>query len=216
MATLTDGEIVSRLRSLAAEIEGRGAPKPAPDPSVAPEPPSPAAPQPGPLAWSAKVSPTLRERVRLTGKDFGFDPNWLMACMAFETGRTFSPSKKNPQSSATGLIQFMEATAKSMGTTTAALAKMTAETQFDFVWLYFRDRIRERGPIRNLGDCYMAILNPVAMGKPDSFRMWLKGAAAYRVNAGLDVDRDGSITRAEATSKVYALLAEGLKPENAS
>jgi len=167
-----------------------------------------------PLAWGAKVSPLFRERVRLTGADFGFDPNWLMACMAFETGRTFSPSKKNPRSTATGLIQFMAATAKGLGTTTAKLAAMTAEKQLDYVWLYFRDRIKERGPITRLSDCYMAILNPVAMGKPDSFVMWVKGSAAYAVNAGLDSDKDHQITKAEAAAKVHALLAEGLLPEN--
>lgn len=200
-------EIARRLRALADEIEVDGVP---PVITLPPTPPTPAQP----LAWGAKVSPELRERVRLTGRDFNFDPNWLMACMAFETGRTFSPSKKNPQSTATGLIQFMEATARGLGTTTAALAKMTVEDQFDYVWLYFRDRIKERGPITRLTDCYMAILNPVAMGKPDSFPMWVKGSQAYAVNAGLDANKDHQITKAEAGAKVHALLAEGLRPEN--
>ena len=91
---------------------------------------------------------------------------------------------------------------------------MTAEDQFDYVWLYFRDRIRERGPITRLTDCYMAILNPVAMGKPDNFPMWVKGQQAYAVNAGLDANKDHQITKAEAGAKVHALLAEGLRPEN--
>lgn len=168
----------------------------------------------GGMAWGAKVSPHFRERMVQFGEDFGIDPNWLMACIAFETRRTFSPRVKNPQSSATGLIQFMEATAKGLKTTTAALAAMTAERQLDYVWLYFRDRIRERGPIQNLGDCYCAILNPVGMGKPDSFVFWPRGSQAYAVNAGLDTNGDGSITRAEAAAKVYAMLAEGLKPGN--
>lgn len=208
METLSSA--LAQARALVATLEALEA-------SAAPPAPTPPAVSPTPaqpLAWGARVSSELRDRVRLTGQDFNFDPNWLMACMAFETGRTFSPSKKNPQSSATGLIQFMEATAKGLGTTTRDLARMSAEEQFDFVWLYFRDRIEERGPIRNLGDCYMAILNPVAMGKPDHTPMWLSGSRQYLVNKGLDVNKDGSITRAEAASKVYALLAEGLKPEN--
>jgi hypothetical protein len=56
-----------------------------------------------------------------------------MAAMAFETGETFSPSIKNKASGATGLIQFMRSTAKGSGTTTAALAEMTAVDQLDFV-----------------------------------------------------------------------------------
>lgn len=183
--------------------------------ALAPEPP-PAVVVPGvkPLAWGAKVSPLFRDRIRTTGRDFNLDPNWLMACMAFETGRTFSPSVKNPGSTATGLIQFMKTTAEELGTTTAALAKMTAEKQIDYVWLYFRNRIKERGSIRTLGDCYMAILNPVAMGKPDEFTMWVKGNKAYAVNSGLDTNKDHRITKAEASAKVYAMLDEGLQPKN--
>jgi hypothetical protein len=176
------------------------------------EPPQPAVSSG--LAWGAKVSPSFRNFVHQMGEDFKFDPNWLMACMAFETGRSFSPSKKNPASSATGLIQFMAATAKGLGTTTTELASMPAEKQLEYVWLYFRDRIKERGPINSLADCYMAILNPVAMGKPENYSMWVKGSAAYGVNAGLDVNKDHVITKAEAASKVRALLAEGLLPQN--
>lgn len=196
------------------ELAALGGPQDAPEPAPLPVPQLDTAPALEGLAWGAKVAADFRERVRLTGQDFGFDPNWLMACMAFETGRTFSPSVKNPHSSARGLIQFMEATAAHYGTTTDALAQMTAVRQFDFVWLYFRDAIRAHGPITRLADCYMAILNPVAMGKPDDYRMWVKGTSAYAVNAGLDADKDSVITKAEAAARVSALLAEGLQPEN--
>lgn len=212
MASLT--EALAQARALVATLEAL---EKAQDASPPPPATTPAATSPEPvhgLAWGARVSPAFRARVLTTGRDFDFDPNWLMACMAFETGRTFSPKVKNPGSSATGLIQFMEATARAYGTTTKALAQMKAEDQFDYVWLYFRDRIKERGPIRSLGDCYMAILNPAAMGKPDSHVMWPQGTRQYLANKGLDVNRDGSITKAEAASKVYAMLAEGLKPEN--
>lgn len=189
-----------------------------------PPPPVPLAPSPGPvlmpaapiagLAWGAKVSKIFRSRMRTFGQDFSLDPNLPMACMAFETGRTFSPSVKNPGSTATGLIQMVEKTAAFYHTTTAALALMTAEKQIDYVWLYFRDAIRAHGPITNLGDCYMAILNPSAMGKPDSFTMWVSGSSAYAANAGLDANKDHIITRAEAVARVAAMLAEGLQPEN--
>jgi hypothetical protein len=191
----------------------------APPPSGATTPPPivslPPAALLGGLAWGKKVSPAFRERVRLMCEvDFHFDPNWLMACMAFETGRTFSPKVKNPRSSATGLIQFMEATAQHYGTSTAELAKMTAEKQFDFVWLYFRDAIRSHGAITRLSDCYMAILNPSVMGKPDATTMWVSGSSAYAANSGLDSNNDHVITKAEAAAKVAALLAEGLRTEN--
>lgn len=206
MAALTDADITQRLRALADEIEARGG-----QPSPAPEP----VPEPIGLAWGAKVSPQFRSFVRQMAVDFSpSQADWFMACMAFETGRTFSPEVKNPNSSATGLIQFMDATAIELGTTTSKLAAMTAEKQLEYVWMYFRNRIRERGPITRLTDCYMAILNPVAMGKPDNFAMWVEGSRQYAVNAGLDANKDHQITKAEAGAKVSALLAEGLRPEN--
>lgn len=183
-----------------------------------PVPEAPAAPVETPpvqIAWGAKVSPELKARVILTGQDFDIDPSWIMACMAFETGRTFSPKIKNKASGATGLIQFMPKTARDeFGTTTAKLASMTAEKQFDYVWLYFRNRIRERGPLTRLSDCYMAILNPSAIGKPDSEALWVRGSTAYAQNAGLDANRDHKITKAEAAAKVHAALAEGMQQGN--
>lgn len=166
------------------------------------------------LAWGVKVSSVFRDRVTWIGKDLGFNPNWLMACMAFETGRRFTPDVHNPASSATGLIQFMDATARGLGTTTLALSEMSAEDQLNYVWKYFRNVIASRGQISRLADCYMAILNPVAIGKPDEYAMWVAGSSAYAVNAGLDANKDHTITKAEAAAKVSATLAEGLRPEN--
>lgn len=187
-----------------------------------PAKPGPSSPPPVErvLAWGAKVSPVFRDRVwwiaealsKLQGRLF--DANWLMACMAFETGRRFTANVKNPNSSATGLIQFMRATAIGLGTTVEDLARMTAEDQLNYVYKYFEARIKERGPIGSLDDCYMAILNPVAMGKSSETAMWVKGSSPYAVNAGLDTNRDNKITKAEAAAKVAALLAEGLREGN--
>lgn len=163
------------------------------------------------LAWGAKVSPEFREKVRSIAAYLGTSPSWLMACMAFETGRTFSPSKRNPRSSATGLIQFMRSTAISLGTTVEALAEMTAEEQLDDVRDYFRPFA---GRLGSLGDCYMAILCPPAVGKPDDFVVFKNGSDAYLANAALDVDHDGEVTKRECVAFVDKLLAEGLEAGN--
>jgi hypothetical protein len=131
--------------------------------------------------------------------------------MAFETGRRFSADVKNPSSSATGLIQFMKATAFALGTTVEKLRLMTPEDQINYVFKYFKDVIEVRGPIKTLEDHYMAILFPKAVGKPDTYAIFLEGSDAYVVNAGLDTNRDHVVTKAEAASKVRALLQEGEK-----
>lgn len=178
------------------------------------------------LAWGAKVSQTFRDRVWWTADDLArvqkapFDANWLMACMAWESGESFAPDKKNMAGSgATGLIQFMPTTAKELGEyrkttlSTASLADMTAEDQLTWVYWYFRMQIDRHGPITNLEDCYMAILWPGAIGSPVSAALWTKGKmpTTYRQNAGLDSNKDGTITKAEAAAHVTAKLVKGMK-----
>lgn len=165
---------------------------------------------PIPIAWGKKLSPAGRRLVLDIAADCGMDPNHLMAAMAFETGETFSPSIKNSKSSATGLIQFMAATAKGLGTTTAALAAMSVEEQLAYVGKYFRPW---RGRLRTLSDVYMAILWPRGIGKPESYVLWPKGTPAYAVNWGLDTNKDGAVTKGEAAAKVNAKLVKGLSEQ---
>ena len=166
------------------------------------------------IAWGAKVSPVFKARVLWIADALDCDPNDLMACMHWESGGTFSPSIKNAAGSgATGLIQFMPSTAKGMGTTTAKLAAMTAEDQLRWVYEYFKPFA---GRLNNLGDVYMAILWPKGVGKPDHFVLFdkKKMPKTFRQNAGLDVNKDGLVTRAECLVKVNERLARGLRPEN--
>lgn len=166
------------------------------------------------IAWGAKVSPTFKARILWTADALGCDVNWLMACMAWESAETFSAKVKNAAGSgATGLIQFMPSTAKALGTTTQKLAAMSAEDQIKFVYEYFRPYA---GRLNNLGDVYMAILWPKAVGQPDHFVLFdrAKTPTTFRQNAGLDVNKDGLVTRAECLVKVNEKLAKGLLPEN--
>ena len=84
------------------------------------------------INYGRAVDQDFRAKVRSVAAQLKINPDWLMAIMAFETGGTFSPSVQNAAgSSATGLIQFTSATAVGLGTTTAALARMTAVEQLD-------------------------------------------------------------------------------------
>lgn len=167
-----------------------------------------------PIAWGAKVSPVFRERIWWIADTLSVNPDYLMACIAFETGETFSPSVKNGAGSgATGLIQFMPSTAVSLGTSTRRLADMTAEDQLNFVYKYFAPY---RGRLSNLGDVYMAILWPKAVGKPDSYLLWDKEDApvVFRQNAGLDLNGDFEITRGECLTRIQEKLLRGREDKN--
>lgn len=162
------------------------------------------------MAWGKKVSPEFRDRVAWIAKDLGMDANHLMSVMAFESGETFSSSIKNMAGSgATGLIQFMPATAIGLGTTTDALAAMTPSDQLNWVHGYFKPY---KGRLRTLSDVYMAVLWPRGVGQPEDYVLWSQASrpTTYRQNAGLDVNRDGVITKREAASKVQGKLERGM------
>lgn len=161
----------------------------------------------GGLIWGARVSQEFRAKVREIADRQGLDPNWYMAVMAFETGRTFSPSEPNRAGSgAVGLLQFMPDTANRLGTSSQALANMSAVEQLDYVEKYFRPYV---GRIRNLGDMYMAVLWPDGIGRSDSWVMWTSPSIHYTQNAGLDTNHDGTITRGEAAGRVYTEFKMG-------
>lgn len=181
-------------------------------------PPTPAQPVAGPrtLAWGKhpKVTPAFRAKVFEIADDIRMEADDLMACMAFETGGTFDPAERNKAGSgATGLIQFMPEAALGLGTTTQALAAMTAVEQLEFVRAYFKPYT---GRLKTLSDVYMAILWPAGIGKPENWALWDKSSrpTTYRQNAGLDIDKDGFIRKSEAAARVQAWLDRGQLPEN--
>ncbi|HWS55534.1 MAG TPA: penicillin-insensitive murein endopeptidase [Pyrinomonadaceae bacterium] len=150
------------------------------------------------------VTQDFKDKVMQVAERLGMNPNYLMAVMSFETGGKFSPGVKSLSGSgATGLIQFMPATAKALGTTTAALAQMTAEEQLDYVEKYLRPY---RNRMKTVEDAYMAVLYPAAIGKGADHVLFRKGTKVYQQNAGLDINRDGVITVGEAAAKVRARL----------
>lgn len=168
------------------------------------------------LAWGARVSAAFRTRVIDMSRRLGADPSNVMACMAFETGETFSPSVRNAAGSgATGLIQFMPKTAANLGTSTAALAAMTAVDQLVYVEKYFQPF---RGRLKNLGDVYGAILWPAMIGQADDYVLFdandAKRPKLYLQNRGLDVDKNGKVTRLEVCAKVRGKLDRGLLAGN--
>lgn len=184
--------------------------QPQPEPPEQPQESSPT----GQIAWGSRVSPSFRERIKWIADNLGCPVNSLMACMAWESGETFRSDIKNAAGSgATGLIQFMPSTAVSLGTTTAALAAMTPEDQLKYVYNYF---LPYKGRLHNLGDVYAAILWPAAVEKPDHYVLFDKAKVpkTFRQNAGLDLNKDGLVTRAECLVKINEKLAKGLLPQN--
>lgn len=151
--------------------------------------------------FEEKVSKEFSEKVKAIAQKLGMVPDYIMAVMDFETGGTFSPSVKNPQSSATGLIQFMAATANGLGTSTANLAKMSAIQQLDYVERYFQGVIKQHGALQTLENTYLAVFYPAAIKYPLD---WSFPQSVYNVNKVFDMNKDGTFSKQDVSDKMYA------------
>lgn len=168
------------------------------------------------LAWGKRVSGEFAGKVIKISKNLEIKPSDLMAAMAFESNKTFSPSQGNESgSTAVGLIQFMPATAVRLGTTIDRLVAMTAVEQLDYVQMYF---IEYKGKLKTLADLYMAILWPAGIGQPEDYVLFHrddpKRPKLYGQNSQLDFNKDGNVTKREAAAIVQRYYQEGLKTEN--
>ncbi|NZA26083.1 LysM peptidoglycan-binding domain-containing protein [Luteimonas sp. SJ-92] len=210
----------------------RSAPEPPPVSSPAPEgPPSTHSPVPvagappaaeGPFDYDGivgvrgnpNVTPDFIAGVEAMAERLGAEPEHLLAVMSFETGGSFDPAQRNMAGSgATGLIQFMPATARGLGTTTSALAAMTPVQQLEYVERYFA---QYPGQLGTLEGVYTSVLSgratpdPAATLRTPAGREFVQGNPEYAQNSGLDFDRDGRITAGEATQAVAARLYGGV------
>jgi hypothetical protein len=95
-------------------------------------------------------------------KELGINPQWLYELIAFETGGSFDPKKKNPLSSARGLIQFIDSTAKGLGYENAldlVTKHPTFISQLEGPVYKYLSRLK---PFPNEYSLFMAVFFPVA------------------------------------------------------
>lgn len=127
---------------------------PVPKSSPPPEANGELPPPPNQGGASEENAPTnLTEEQKFTlkaisiARRIGAEPIDLLTLMSFETSGTLSPTIQGPevfdkrgrsQGRARGLIQFMPATAKNLGTSDAQLAAMSRIDQLDYVLKYFQ------------------------------------------------------------------------------
>ncbi|HFG7559553.1 TPA: hypothetical protein ACGINT_003196 [Acinetobacter baumannii] len=129
--------------------------------------------------------------IEAVAKSIGVDPNDLAAVISFETAGTFSPSAKNPKSSATGLIQFMEGSGgtkgKYYGMSRKKFASLSFDEQMVYVEKYFKERGFKSSKKRKVADLYTAV---TGYG-------YKKGSRAYELNKVWDSNKDGYIAKGE-------------------
>lgn len=137
-------------------------------------------------------SPEFIQKVNDISARINCDPRDLIAVMKSESG--LNAQAKNPNSTATGLIQFMGDTAKSLGTTTAKLRQMSDVEQLDYVEKYLARTKAEKklGDSKlNSGQLYALVFMP-SLANGGSLKN--NGQDAFRLNKGLDMNKDNMIT----------------------
>jgi hypothetical protein len=163
------------------------------------------------------VTPEFIAKVETIAKNRNASAYDLMTAMSFETGGTFNPAEKNKAgSSGTGLIQFTKVVAEELGTSPEDLSKMSALEQLKYVDLYLEKKLSKNkvsDPKVTLENLYMSILRPIAVGKSPDTVIFKEGTKNYRLNKGLDTDKNKEITIREATDRVRRQV-ESLQKEN--
>ena len=153
-----------------------------------------------------QVSSPFAAKVRQIASRLGVPPDYLMAVMWSES--RLDPAATNPEGGATGLIQFMPATAAGLGTSCEALREMSALDQLDYVERFFRPYAPR---CRTFGDFYMACFFPAAIGKEDDYVLQTRKLSAERIarqNPAFDTDRDGRITAGEFRRRLPKLFPD--------
>lgn len=173
-------------------------------------------------AWSRKVSKAFLSKIHawvlLRGHPIEA-VDWLMACMHFESGGTFSPTIQNGAGAqAFGLIQFMTGAAKDLGTTLDKIRAMSQLEQLDLVFAYFDLWAKWGKEYNQLEDFYLTIFYPKAVGRAADKVLFDKNdpayLKAYTQNKGFDFDGDGKITVGEISSRLYDTYYLGMDTTN--
>jgi hypothetical protein len=162
-----------------------------------------AAPSASSIDTSAIQDPDFNKKLDKIAGLLGVDSSHLISIMKMES--RMDPAAVNKQSGATGLIQFMPDTARSLGTSVEALRGMSAVEQLDYVYKYFK--MVGVKPGMDLGDLYMAVFMPKYVGADDNTVLGKEGASGfsgkvYAQNKGLDKNKDGAITVADVKGSI--------------
>ena len=124
------------------------------------------------------------EKVTAVARVVGWKPEWLLAVIEFESNH--NPKAVNPLSNATGLIQFMPATAAALGTTVSELWNMSRLRQLDYVEKYL---LPYRGKVKDFFDAYAAVFLPIMLGKSEDWvipDVYVQANPIFKKYSGLD------------------------------
>lgn len=141
------------------------------------------------------------------GERLGCGADAIAAVISKESG--FDPKARNKNSRATGLIQWIPSTAKSLGTDVDQIFEMSAIEQLALLEKTFapwKGRLTAR-------DVPLVVFSSAYVGKPDDHVAYRSGQKGYDWNAPLDKSKDGELTVGEIRDWYLApLVSASQKP----
>lgn len=157
-------------------------------------------------------TPAEREQFVRTVATAGYDPSGVGAVIELESAQTWSPAVKGPRGAFSmapgypvGLIQFAPQTAQRLGTSTAALERMTFGEQLGFVVAYY-GLFGGPSAFSRPGDYYLAGWG-ASPQTPNATVLASKEQNAYSKNSPLDTNNDGKITAGELRGLIDRAIA---------
>ena len=156
---------------------------------------------------NTKLDKAFLDKTKDISQRIGCDYKDLLAVMNSESG--LKSTARNPKGGATGLIQFMPATAKMLGTTTDELRRMSPTQQLDYVEKFFnmvKKSAGFEGKRLSGADLYALVFMP-GRAKRDILTSASEGKT-YSYNKGLDKDGDGHISKADLQRRVAACYVD--------
>jgi hypothetical protein len=143
-----------------------------------------------------RSQPRFWIELQAVAKRLQTQPAWLLNVMASES--LFNPSARNslPGQTASGLLQFIQATARQMGTNTEAIRRMGPVDQLRLVERYLTPF---RGRLNSLADVYLAVFRGAVIDGGDTVVVVdsNKERRIYALNKSLDLNGDGRIVKGE-------------------
>jgi Transglycosylase SLT domain len=143
-----------------------------------------------------RSQPEFWREIHAVAARLGTDPAWLLNVLAYES--LFDPAARNPLpgQTASGLLQIIEETARSLGTTTNAIRRMSPLEQLRLVERYLTPF---RGRLDSLADVYLAVFRGVVIEGGDEVVIVDSGKEPrlYDLNTSLDLNKDKRITKGE-------------------
>jgi len=131
--------------------------------------------------------------MRESAAKLGVPSEWLFVLTFGESAN--KSSAKNKKSTASGIIQMTDATAREYGTTAAKLRSMSRIQQIPYVEKFYRKGIDRFGKFKSLTQMKVYTLLPAQTPNAvnDWYRLMVKGDKYYALNSGFDTDHNGVV-----------------------